>query len=156
MNEENVRRDKELARVAIRGLTSYAEQIVHQGKDEEVEQIRNLVDALSGYWGVDGKKDWTAEFDEKIQCARRKGGIPKRHSNVSRIKAVKGLYRYAEEMSLAQGVEEIERILEIPDVIRRIGKAWKMYQSDIEDVCHRIEDIAESLQKSRQDMGMQL
>lgn len=30
MNEENVRQDKELARVAIRGLTSYAEQIVHR------------------------------------------------------------------------------------------------------------------------------
>lgn len=57
---------------------------------------------------------------------------------------------------MAQGVEEIERILEIPDVIRRIGKAWKMCQSDIENVCHRIEDIAEALQKSRQDMGMQL
>ena len=87
------------------------EQIARQEKDEEVQQIRDLVDALSGYWGVDGKRDWTGEFDEKVQQVRQKGHIPWRHSNISRIKVVEGLYRYAEEMALAQGVEEIERIL---------------------------------------------
>ena len=50
MNEESVRQDKELARAAIKGLTSYAEQIAHKGKDDEIQQVRSLVDALSLYW----------------------------------------------------------------------------------------------------------
>ena len=36
MDEESIRQDRELARAAIKGLTSYAEQIAHQGKDEEI------------------------------------------------------------------------------------------------------------------------
>lgn len=54
------------------------------------------------------------------------------------------------------GVEEIERILEIPDVIRRMGKAWEMCQSDIENACHRIEEIAELLQAAQQPTGIKM
>ncbi len=96
MNGESIRQDKELARAAIKGLTFYAEQIVRQGNDDEVQQ------------------------------AKQKGSIPQRCSNMTRIKAVKGLCRYAEEMASVQGVERIERILEIPDAVRRMGKAWEM------------------------------
>ena len=156
MGEESIRQDKELARAAIKGLTAYAEQIAHQGKDDEIQQVRSLVDALSLYWGVDKKRDWTGDFDERVQQARQKGNIPQRCSNMTRIKTVKGLCRYAEEMASAQGVEEIERILEIPDVIRRMGKAWEMSQSDIDNACRKIGDIAKPLQASQQTMGMQM
>lgn len=54
----------------------------------------------------------------------QKGYIPWQCSSVMQIKAMKGLYRYAEEMAEVQGVEEIDRILEIPDVIRRMGHTW--------------------------------
>ena len=50
MDEESIRQDRELARAAIKGLTSYAEQIAHQGKDEEIGQVRSLVDALRSGW----------------------------------------------------------------------------------------------------------
>ena len=156
MGEESIRQDKELARAAIKGLTAYAEQIAHQGKDDEIQQVRSLVDALSLYWGVDEKRDWTGEFDERVQQARQKGCIPRRCSSMIQIKAVKGLCRYAEEMASAQGAEEIERILEIPDVIRRMGKAWAMSRSDIDNTCRKIEDITKSMQASQQTMGMQL
>ena len=152
MGEESIRQDKELARAAIKGLTAYAEQIAHQGKDDEIQQVRSLVDALSLYWGVDEKRDWTGEFDERVQQARQKGCIPRRCSSMIQIKAVKGLCRYAEEMASAQGVEEIKRILEIPDVISHIGKAWEMGRNDIEYPCQRIVDIAESLQASQRAM----
>ena len=155
MNEESVRQDKELARAAIKGLTSYAEQITHKGKDDEIQQVRSLVDALSLYWGVDEKRDWTGEFDEKVQQARQKRNIPRRCSSLTRLKAVKGLCRYAEEMAAAQGIEEIERILEIPDVIRRMGKAWEMCRSDIENACREIGDVVESLHASQQAVEMQ-
>lgn len=49
MEERSIRQDRELARAAIKGLTSYAELITHQGNDEEVQQIRSLVDAISLY-----------------------------------------------------------------------------------------------------------
>lgn len=156
MDEESTRQDRELARAAIKGLTSYAEQIAHQGKDEEIGQVRSLVDALSLYWGVDGKKDWTGEFDEKVWQARQKRGTPRQCSGIIRIKAVMGLCRYAEEMAEAQGMEEIGRIQEIPGIIRRMGDALEMCQGDIENVCRKIEDIAETLKASPQAMGMQL
>lgn len=57
---------------------------------------------------------------------------------------------------MAQGAEEIERTLEIPDVIRRMGKAWEMSRSDIDNTCRKIEDITKSMQASQQTMGMQL
>ena len=150
MDEESIRQDRELARAAIKGLTSYAEQIAHQGKDEEIGQVRSLVDALSLYWGVDGKKDWTGEFDHKVRQARQKRDTPRQRSGIIRIKAVMGLCRYAEEMAEAQGMEEI------PDVIRRMGEALEMCQGDIENACRKIEDIAETLKASPQAMGMQL
>lgn len=155
MDKESIRQDKELARAAIKGLTAYAEQIASQGKEDEIRQVRSLVDALGLYWGVDGKRDWTGEFDERVQKALQKKGIQKRQTSLARMKAVTGLCRYAEEMASAQGVEEIERIREIPDVIRRMGKAWEMCRSDIENACHRIEDIAESLQAAQPAMEMQ-
>ena len=152
MDEESIRQDRELARAAIKRLTSYAEQIAHQGKDEEIGQVRSLVDALSLYWGVDETKDWTGEFDTRVQCVRQGGNIPRRCSSLLRLKTVKGLSRYAEEMVSTQGVEEIKRILEIPDVISHIGKAWEMGRNDIEYPCQRIVDIAESLQASQRAM----
>ncbi len=156
MDKESIRQDKELARAAIKGLTAYAEQIAHQGKEDEIQQVRSLVDALGLYWGVDEKRDWTGEFDERVQKALQKRGIPQRQTSLARIKAVTGLCRYAEEMASAQGVEEIERIREIPGVIRRMGKEWEMCQRDIENTCRRIEDIAESLQAAQPAMELQL
>lgn len=152
MDEESIRQDRELARAAIKGLTSYAEQIAHQGKDEEIGQVRSLVDALSLYWGVDGKKDWTGEFDHKVRQARQKRDTPRQRSGIIRIKAVMGLCRYAEEMAEAQGMEEIGRIQEIPDVIRRMGEALEMCQGDIENACRKIGNIAETLKKPQQTM----
>ena len=52
-------------------------------------------------------------------------------------------------------MEEIERILEIPEVIRRMGKALEVCQSDIENACREIGDIVESLQASQQAVEMQ-
>ena len=156
MDKESIRQDKELARSAIKGLIVYAEQIASQGKEDEIQQARSLVDALSLYWGVDEKKDWTGEFDVRVQKACQKGGIPRRQTGLAQLKAVRGLCRYAEEMALAQGVEEIERILEIPDVIRRMGKAWEMSRGDIENACRRIEDIAGSLQAAQPIMELQM
>ena len=65
---------------------------------------------------------------------------------------MEGLSRYAEEMVSAQGVKEIKRILEISDVIRRLGKAWEIGRNDMEYPCQRIGDIAESPQASQQAM----
>ncbi|MCM1412591.1 MAG: hypothetical protein NC305_18910 [Lachnospiraceae bacterium] len=156
MDKESIRQDKELARSAIKGLTVYAEQIAFQGKEDEIRQARSLVDALGLYWGVDEKRDWTGEFDERVQKARQTGNIPRQCSNIAQIKAVKGLCRYAEEMASAQGAGEIGRILEIPDVIRRMGKAWEMSRGDIENACNRIEDIAGSLQAAQPAMELQM
>lgn len=155
MNERSIRKDRELARAVLKGLTVYGEQIARQGKADEVQQIRRIVDKISGYWGVDGRRDWTGEFDERIREVSQKGNVPQHCSNLMQLKAVKGLYRYAVEMAEVQGVEEIDWILEIPDIIRRMGQALEMSANEINGVCHKIENIAEELQKESQDMRME-
>lgn len=154
MDKGRIRKDKELARAALKGLTIYSEQVVQEGKIDEVQQIRRLVDEISGYWSMDEKKDWTGKFDERIWNVRQKGYMPQHCSDLMQIKAVKGLYRYAEEMAAVQGVEEIDRILEILDVIRHMGNMWEMSSNEIDIVCCRIGDIAEELQSEPQNMGM--
>lgn len=64
MDKRSSRKDRDLARAALKGLTVYGEQNVRQGKADEIQQIRRIVDEISGYWGVDGRRDWTGEFDE--------------------------------------------------------------------------------------------
>ncbi len=156
MNEESIRQDRELARAAIKGLTSYAEQIAHKGNDDEIQQVRGLVDALSLYSGVDEKRNWTGEFDEKVQQARQKRSIPRHRSGKTRAKAMMGLCRYAEEMASGQGTEERERILEIPDAIRHMGKAWGICQGNIGNACRKTEDIPGQLQEPQKAMGIHM
>lgn len=154
MDERSIRKDKELARAALKGLTIYGEQIARQGKADEVQQIRRIVDEISGYWGVDGRRDWTGEFDERIREVSQKRNVPQCCSNLMQLKAVKGLCRYAEEMAEVQGMEEIDWILEVSDVIRHMGQVWEMPQNEIDGVCDRIGDIAEGLQEVLQGMGI--
>ena len=56
-------------------------------------------------------------------------------------------------MAEVQGVEEIDRILEVSDVIRHMGQVWEMSQNEIDGVCGRIGDIAEGLQEEPQGIG---
>lgn len=154
MDERSIHKDKDLARAALKGLTVYGEQIAQQGKAEEIQQIRRIVDEISGYWGVDGRRDWTGEFDERIREVSQKRNVLQCCSNLMQLKAVKGLCRYAEEMAEVQGVEEIDRILEVSDVIRHMGQVWEMSENEINGVCHRIGDLVEEIQTEPQDMGM--
>lgn len=156
MSDGDTRQDKELARASLKGLTAYAEQLAYHNKNDEIRQVRSLVDAISGYWGVDEKRDWTAEFDEKIRHVRETNCLPRFRSTTAQIKALNGLCRYAEEMSWVQGMDEIERIQEIPDIIRRLGKAWGMEQGEIDIPCRKIDEIVESLQSSQPSMNMRL
>lgn len=152
MDERSIRKNKELARAALKGLTVYGEQIARQGKADEVQQIRRIVDEISGYWGVDGRRDWTDEFDERIREVSQKRNVSQCCSNLMQLKAVKGLCRYAEEMAEVQGVEEIDRILEVSDVIRHMGQVWEMSENEINGVCHRIGALAEELRSEPQGM----
>lgn len=152
MNKRSIRQDKELARAALKGLTIYAEQLARQENLDELQQIRRMVNEMSGYWGVDGLRDWTGEFEERIRNVSQKGYIPRHCSSVMQIKAMKGLYRYAEEMAEVQGVEEIDRILEVSEIIKRMGQTWEVPTDEIDDICCKIGNITESLQSEPQGM----
>lgn len=82
MDERSICKDKELARVTLKGLTIYGEQIARKGKADEVQQIRRIVDEISGYWGVDGRRDWIDEFDERIREVSQKRNVPQHCSNL--------------------------------------------------------------------------
>ena len=57
-------------------------------------------------------------------------------------------------MAEVQGVEEIDRILEVSDVIRHMGQVWEMSQNEIDGVCDKIGNIAEGIQEVLQGMGI--
>lgn len=158
MEGNNIRKDKELARAALKGLIIYAGQAAAQGRGEEAEKIRRIVDEMSGYWGVDGQRDWAGECGQKIREAGKVHAGPPSHSSILRIKAFQGLCRYAEEMAEVQGMEEIGRILEIADVARRMGEAWELPQEAVDRICCRITETAEALGETVQhtDMGISL
>ena len=153
MDEESIRKDKNLARAALKGLTCYAEQLACQGREDEIRQIRRLVDAISIYWGIDGKRDWTEEFDEKIRLACQRG-TSVYSTSISQLRTVNGLFRYAKEMSIAQGIDEIDRILEIHDIIQRLEKDWEMSSREIDFYCDSIRKTAEQLQAVQPAMEM--
>lgn len=156
MDRDQIRKDKELARAAIKGLTLYAGQAACQGNLEEVSHARRIVDEMCVYWGVDGQRDWISEFDQKIQEAiRGNAGSPK-HSSILRIKAFKGLCRYAEEMAQVQGADEIGRILEVAEIARRMGEAWELPEGEIERISQGITEMAEALWEASQHNGMGL
>lgn len=152
MDKRSIHKDKELVRAALKGLFIYGEQIAQQGDLEGVRQIRMMVDEISAYWGVDGRKDWTAEFDETIRETSQKGNVPQHCSHLMQLETVKGLCRYAEEMAEVQGVEEIDRILEVSEIIKRMGQTWEVPTDEIDDICCKIGNITESLQSEPQGM----
>lgn len=153
MDEESIRKDKNMARAVLKGLTCYAGQLACQSREDEIRQIRRLVDAISVYWGIDGKRDWTEEFDEKMRLAGQRGTSVS-STSISRLRTVNGLFRYAKEMSIAQGIDEIDRILEIHDIIQRLEKDWEMPSREIDYYCDSIRKTAEQLQAVQHAMEM--
>lgn len=99
------------------------------------------------------KRDWTEEFDEKIRLACQRG-TSVYSTSISQLRTVNGLFRYAKEISEAQGIDEIDRILEIQDIIRRLGKDWEMSSREIDFYCDSIRKTAEQLQAVQPAMEM--
>ena len=96
---------------------------------------------MGAYWDVDEKHSWIGEF-----AKRALGRIPVDIQEKDRIATINGLFRYASEMGSAQGADELERILEIPPVIRQIGEAWNMEKDWIDNICSSIVEMTELLQ----------
>lgn len=158
MEEKSIRKDKDLARAALKGLILYGGQAACQGRGEEVCRIRRIVDEMSGYWSVDRQRDWTGEFDQKIREAKEKGAEPPRNSSILRLRAFQGLCRYAEEMAEVQGRDEIGRILEVADVARCMGEAWEVSKEETDRICRRITETAQALEEAapHTDMGLSM
>ena len=138
----SISNDKKLAKITMEGLTSYAELLEKQkSASPAVTQIRRIVDELGAYWDVDEKHNWIGEF-----AKRALGRISVDIQEKDRIATINGLFSYAKEMGSAQGADELERILEIPPVIRQIGEAWNMEKDWIDNICSSIVEMTELLQ----------
>lgn len=138
----SIRNDKKLAKITMEGLTSYAELLEKQeAASPAVTQIRRIVDELGAYWDVDEKHNWISEFTKKVL-----GRISVDMQEKDRIATINGLFHYANEMVSAQGADELERILEIPSVIRQMGEAWNMEKDWIDNICSSIVEMTELLQ----------
>lgn len=140
--DSSISEDKKLAKMTMKGLASYAKLLEkREAASPTATQIRRIACELGAYWDVDEKNNWIGEF------ARRALG----RSSVDilekdRIATINGLFHYASEMVSAQGADELERILEIPSVIRQIGEAWHMEKDWIDDICSSIVEMTELLQ----------
>lgn len=134
--------DKKLALKTMRGLTSYAELLAEQDASSPiVAQVRKIVEELGAYWGVDEKSDWFGKFAKRV-LGVTSVNIPEKE----RIATINGLFHYANEMVSAQGADELERILEIPSIIKRVGEAWHMDKDWIDNICSNIVEMTEMLQ----------
>lgn len=123
-------------------MTAYAELLSEQNAAfPTVTQIRRIADELGAYWGVDEKSDWIGKFARRVQ-----EGISINIPEKEQIAAINGLFHYTREMLSAQGADELERILEIPSIIRQVGEVWHMEKGWIDNICGSIVDMTELLE----------
>lgn len=147
--------DKLLCEETIKSLISYAEHLIwNKANSSETNEIRDLVETMEGYWGLDAEKDWVKQFDENIQKAEE-GNKPEHLSEKQQSAAINGLYRYAMEMTETQGLDATAEIGRVQTFLKRLGNEWKLPEGQIHEVCCTIHEALENMQ-NQPKMGMEM
>ena len=138
MNEPQNQRDKALISDCIDGLGVYAAlKIQDNSFTSAVEQMRNLIDRMVPYWGLDygedakSVDDFLQAYDEKIDAAKYGIEITDDPQKTCAM-IVRGLHRYGLELSVAQGNDAMGEILQISDLIKEVAQYFD-FDSHITD-----------------------
>lgn len=107
--EPQAQRDKKLIVQCIDGLTEYAAELRQKAGDAgkaESSALRELIDRLEGYWGLDNSgENRLSAFDRRMREAEQ-SEQPWAPVQDQINGAVLGLYRYAMDMIPGQGASE--------------------------------------------------
>lgn len=124
--EAKSQKDKHLMDSCLRGLSRYAAGLAclyRKNFVPKVGELGKLIDEMARYWKLPNEKEISKYFNRVVSDGQRGADLPFR--GVGKDEAtVKGLYRYAMELTASQGRESKEHIAEIKDLMLEIGQNW--------------------------------
>jgi hypothetical protein len=104
----------------------------------QLDKIGDLICVLEGYWGLSEKKDRRKIFEKHLYAPAAFKKV-KPATERQKIITINGLYRYMDEMLLAQGLEADEEIRSIQELMKEIGGPWELDKTWINDICTEID-----------------
>lgn len=133
--------DKFLAERCIEGLIKYSCDLKRKQVNDlhpQLDRIGDLIDTLEAYWGLSEKKDRRKIFEKQVYdpAAFKKVKPP---TAEQKIVTMNGLYRYMDEMLLAQGLDAEAEIHSIQELMKEMGTSWELDGNWIDDMCAQID-----------------
>ena len=143
--------DKAIISECIDGLGVYAQMLAKDGHNSsKIAEIRQLVEDLVGYWGLDygafskPLDDYMADFDNRVDAGRA-GAVVMDDIDESCSNIFYGLHLYGKEMVVAQGNSHMAEILQVGD---KINEIIGYFEYDT----RRYNDLANDLEAEVRDM----
>lgn len=145
-------RDKTLMRECTAGLTLYAAQYAARDMDSpKIAEMRNLVELLACYWGLDDggeaklQRDFLRPFDNLIGLVPSGASLD---AEIVKYRAatILGLHRYGIEMAFCQGADCKDDILAMRDLMHEIARAWDFESPVLENMAHELESEVRRLE----------
>jgi hypothetical protein len=142
--EPQAQRDKKLIVQCIDGLTEYAAELRQKAGDAgkaESSALRELIDRLEGYWGLDNSgENRLSAFDRRMREAEQ-SKQPWAPVQDQINGAVLGLYRYAMDMIPGQGASEAaEQVAECERLMRNIAAFWNCASPSLDSLCSQMQE----------------
>ena len=142
--EPQAQRDKKLIVQCIDGLTEYAAELRQKAGDAgkaESSALRELIDRLEGYWGLDNSgENRLSAFDRRMREAEQ-SEQPWAPVQDQINGAVLGLYRYAMDMIPGQGASEAaEQVAECERLMRNIAAFWNCASPSLDSLCSQMQE----------------
>ena len=142
--EPQAQRDKKLIVQGIDGLTEYAAELRQKAGDAgkaESSALRELIDRLEGYWGLDNSgENRLSAFDRRMREAEQ-SEQPWAPVQDQINGAVLGLYRYAMDMIPGQGASEAaEQVAECERLMRNIAAFWNCASPSLDSLCSQMQE----------------
>lgn len=136
--------EKDLIETTLNSLAVYAEEIA-QDMWKPLMQIRKVVKEMSSFWDMQEEKDWERNFNNHVILSfydQKAEPI----TEEEKLKALRGLTYYTEEVNYLYGEEAAERIQEIRKLITEMESRWKLPAEKKEVTCKKPEQSTGNLE----------
>ena len=136
-SEKQIRQNKITMRECVDGLGVYAALMaIDNSNTSTVTEIRNLINDLVPYWGLDigddskPLDDYLHSFDNMVDDAVRNGWIEPDHFTAC-YNTLTGLAQYGEDLVGSQGNDAMKEILKIGDLLSEAGEYFGYHHEKI-------------------------
>ena len=136
--------EKDLIETTLNSLAVYAEEIA-QDMWKPLMQIKKVVKEMSSFWDMQEEKDWERNFNNHVILSfydQKAEPI----TEEEKLKALRGLTYYTEEVNYLYGEEAAERIQEIRKLITEMEFRWKLPAEKMEVTCEKPEQNTGNLE----------